>query len=44
MQGRRIYRRESCRITESEMAIHKLKWSKVRSITADGMYGDGGNL
>jgi Arm DNA-binding domain len=26
------------------MAIHKLKWSKVRSITTDGMYGDGGNL
>jgi len=26
------------------MPIHKLKWSKVRSVTADGMYGDGGNL
>jgi integrase len=26
------------------MAIHKLKWSKVRNITTDGMYGDGGNL
>jgi integrase len=26
------------------MAIHKLKWSKVQSLTKNGMYGDGGNL
>ena len=26
------------------MAIHKLRWSKVQSLTKNGMYGDGGNL
>jgi integrase len=26
------------------MAIHKLRWSKVQSLTENGMYGDGGNL
>jgi len=26
------------------MAIHKLTWSKVQSLTKNGMYGDGGNL
>jgi integrase len=26
------------------MAIHKLRWSKVQTLTKNGMYGDGGNL
>jgi integrase len=26
------------------MAIHKLRWAKVQSLTKNGMYGDGGNL
>jgi integrase len=26
------------------MAIHKLRWSKVQSLTKNGMYGDGGHL